>query len=128
MNKKIITSAAIIILIIISTLTYLLYPKFINMKSEYATASIMRRIGEYVAAKKKWPASAKEIQHTEGDDVYVNYDLTLEEIVKNKRVLESAVRPESGVHFTYPHYQKDINNLFVTIQNTLEKELPNVPN
>jgi flagellar basal body-associated protein FliL len=128
MNKKIITIAAIIILIIVFAVAYLLYPKFTNMKSEYATASIMRRIGEYVAAKEKWPTSAEEIKVIQVDDVYVNYDVTLEEIVKDKKILENAVRPESGKHFTYPHYKTDINNLFDIIKQVLTKEPASDPN
>lgn len=86
------------------------------MKAEYETANLIKVVDSYIEKTGTWPKSEKELQYDISGKVYINYSLSTQDILKDPSLLKKSLKPKSEVFYTYPHYQRDLDNLFKTIK------------
>ena len=119
--KRIILATGIILLVLIIAVVVIMYPRFSNMGSEYATADAIHSIEEYVRSNDgQWPASAKELHgaRISSEDVFIDYTVTSSELIADPDRLRKAIRPQSGKFYTYPYYEKKLEFLLRALQET----------
>ena len=114
--KAVLKTALLLAALIIGVLAVALYPKLSNMKSEYATASIIRELEDYVIKNGHWPISPDAFPSPPPQEVFINYRVNLEDLLKNTALLEQSVRPQSAKFYTYPHYKSDLQRLLKVIE------------
>ena len=117
--KRLVSAVALVVVVLIVAVAVILYPKFSNMASEYATANAIHRVEEYVKAHDgQWPASDEELYGApvSGGDVYIDYTVKSSELIADPGRLRKAIRPRSGKFYTYPHYDEKLASLFSALQ------------
>lgn len=90
-----------------------------NLKSEYLTAGITRTTIDFVRKHPdQWPANWKDLNSDLdlGGHVHFNFKLTTQEILKDRRVLDRAIEPRARKWSTYPHHEKNLDELFEAIK------------
>lgn len=119
--KQLIQITALVLGVSIIAIAIVLYPIFSNMKSEYETAEAIHDIAVYVRENQgRWPSSPEQLQnkYPVGGDVEIDYSITVGELIDNPEKLRNAVRPRSGKFYTYPHYNKKIEDLLLNLQSS----------
>ncbi|MCW1925410.1 hypothetical protein OKA05_22810 [Luteolibacter arcticus] len=107
------------VLLVPAVIAALLIPKFRNMKSEYGTVEAIRDLQEFVRRHDgRWPASPADLggKYPVGGKVVIDYAMTSTRLVEDRALLREAVRPRSGKFYTYPHYQKRLDELHDTLR------------
>ena len=102
------------VLLVAAAVAAILVPKFRNMKSEYGTVGAIHDLQEFVRQHDgKWPASSADLggKYPVGGKVAIDYTMTASRLIEDPVLLREAVRPRSGKFYTYPHYQKRLNEL-----------------
>ena len=119
--KRLIKIIIFIVLAVIIVIAVALYPKFNNMKSEYATSQAIRSIEAHIRENQgQWPRSPEELGdlYPPGGEVLIDYSATSSELIADPDKLRDAVRPRSGKFYTYPDYDKLIKRLLLALQET----------
>ncbi len=96
-----------------------------EVKSEYVTASVIRAVRAYVHEHDgQWPTSWSDL--TERDDVtryaVVRFDISSDDILKDRNLIYDAIRPASGDFRTYPRARQDLDRLYETIAKAKAKQ------
>ena len=124
MNKKklLIIISSVTIALMVTVAGIYLYPKFSNMNSEYATASAIQKIRQHIEKTGEWPKSLSDLNLDKSNEmhVYINYDVTTDEILENPLLLKESIRPQSGKFYTYPHYKQGLDTILQTIKDLKE--------
>jgi hypothetical protein len=100
-------------------------PKFRNMKSEYGTAQAIHDLQEFVQRHEgKWPASAADLggKYPTGGEVVIDYTMTSPRLIENRSLLREAVRPRSGMFYTYPSYEEKLDGLHAALREANARE------
>ena len=123
--KRLFQIIALIVVALIIMTAVSLYPKLKNMGSEYATAQAIRDIEAYLRDNQgKWPSSPSQLgnQYPSSGEVVIDYSATSNELVAAPEKLRDAVHPRSGRFYTYPHYDSQLDDLLLTLQETNNSE------
>lgn len=113
--KRIILIIVIVIALVFMWIGYPYFRKIQNMESEYETVSAIEDLKEYLRSNGgKWPARPEDLgsRYTGPIQVHLDFKQTSEFLIEHPEELKQAVRPESGVFYTYPHYDAKIAELF----------------
>lgn len=85
-----------------------------QLKAEYNAAQVIRDVTQYVQAQQgRWPASWNDIPNGAFARQYViiRFDVTPAELLDDPALMQSAIRPISGEYLTYPHAERQLNEL-----------------
>lgn len=118
--KKALRILGILIIVFTIIIVGSLYPKFSNMKSEYATATTIHYIQRYIEENGEWPRSASDLKLDKSNEnlVHINYKITTKKLLENPVLLNESIRPVSGEFYTYPHYERDLVALLQAIKDS----------
>jgi hypothetical protein len=117
--KWLIHISALIIAALVIGIAVEAYPRFSNIKAEYSTAQALRDIETYVRENQgQWPSSPEQLKNKYpiGSEVAIDYSATSDELVTGHDKLRNAVHPRSGKFYTYPHYDRQINDLLLVLR------------
>ena len=104
----------VIAVVVIGDVIGIIGPQLYNMKSEYATAEVIRETDKFVTDHpKQWPHSWSEL----GGEDYSQYtdfrfDLTWDMIVHNRELIYTAIQPKCHQYRTYPHAREHLGQLY----------------
>jgi hypothetical protein len=85
-----------------------------QLKAEYATAGVIRDVTQFVESHKgQWPKSWDDIPDGNSCRHYVRmrFDVKTDDLVADPNLIQSAIAPASGVYHTYPHAERQLNQL-----------------
>lgn len=117
--RRIITIGWVTLLMVGGSIVVLLDPIFANMASEYETAAAIGKVEKFVLANQgQWPSSKGALYPEQGPhpEVLIDYKVTTSELLADPERLRSAIRPQSGKFYTYPHYDEDLKSLLKALQ------------
>ena len=123
-------SVGTVALLLVAWVAIGVYPRLANLGYEYNTASVVRAVEEYVKTHDgEWPRSWADLDESRRrpDYTVVRFDLTADEILENNDLIYDAIRPSTGVYYTYPHARTDLERLLNTIEEAKSKAAATQP-
>jgi hypothetical protein len=108
----------------------LYFPLFIqypNLTHEYATAGVIADVQEFVENHDgQWPESWSDIGSGRdlSEHTVVRFDLTTQDFIDDPALIHEAIRPVTGKYITYPHAQRQLENLLETIKEKSTQVVP----
>jgi hypothetical protein len=105
---------ALVALAIVAIVAKRVYDWDQQLKAEYATAGVIREVTGFVESHNgRWPQSWDDVP--EGNYarryVQIRFDVSIDELVRDPILIHSAIIPVSGVYYTYPHAEEQLNRL-----------------
>jgi hypothetical protein len=85
-----------------------------NSKSEYMTASVIRKVEEFYMKNNQWPKSWSDLGLPNQDE-YVFVDFSLNVSNADRLDVFKAINTKSRRWLTYPYYLKDMESLATLI-------------
>ena len=83
---------------------------------EYEAADVIREITNFVSRNKMWPTSWEDLGTQPRDTVNVNW--TLDVMTCDRYDVMTAVSPETGSFYTYPHAEQQLGDLWQLVLKT----------
>ena len=105
---------ALVALAIIAIVAKRVYDWDRQLKAEYATAGVIRDVARFVKSHQgQWPQSWDDIPEGDYARQYVRmrFDVNIDELVGDPILIQSAIVPVPGVYYTYPHAERQLNQL-----------------
>jgi len=90
--------------------------RFLNMKSEYVTAGVIRNTNAFVEdTGGQWPRSWTDLKM---DDMsaYTRMNFDIDPTTATKEEIMSSIRPQSDMYITYPNAEDDLERLWTELQ------------
>ena len=103
-----------VVLAIVGFLGKQVYDFNTRLKSEYATAQVIRDLAQYVRTHQgNWPRSWEDIPQSNFARPYVKvrFDVDREELVASPSLIQTTIRPMSGKYRVYPHAERQLYEL-----------------
>ena len=130
--KRIPTILGIALLAVVVVAAISLIPRFRNMKAEYRTIEAIDDIQDYLRQNKgKWPSGPELMgnKYPIGSEVVIDYSMTSERLLQNRKLARDAVHPQSNRFYTRPGYPAKLDELIAVIKetNTEQAVPPNGP-
>ena len=112
--KQTLLGLAVVLVILISVVTWALYPQVSNLESEYTTAAVIRDLDAYVASHPgKWPRSWNDLGNgsDRSADTRFRFDLSVETLLRQPDLIYEAATPIRGRYLTYPHARSQLDEV-----------------
>ena len=129
MTRKLIKRVLLMLLLVAFAVTgiisWALYPKISNLKSEYTTARVIRDLEAFVTLHPgEWPKSWRDLG--DGTDrskhTIFRFDLTHEAVMRQPVLIYEAVTPIHKVYHTYPHAKSQLDEVLRIMNRKREPE------
>ncbi len=93
------------------------------LQCEYGTQQVIQMVDEYVRVHGgKWPTFWADLGQEDNSryakHTCINFDLTSEDLLKDHRLIHSAIAPATGEYIFYPHADRNLDTLLETIAKT----------
>lgn len=89
-----------------------------QLKAEYATASVIQSVTKFVELHHgQWPrnwADLPDVDYARGR-VRMNFDVRVEDLEAEPKLIQTTIVPISGVYRTYPHAERKLDELRDTL-------------
>ena len=118
MKRKIIKIVSCIFLLLSIIVGYLFFSFSSQVGSEYGAAGAVGDLRDFIESNKRWPKGPEELYPNGSPEagVYIDYEVTLDEIIADPSKLRQSVGTESGQFSIYPHFDRNVEDLLKFIQ------------
>ncbi len=123
--KQALLGLAVVLVIVISVVTWAFYPQVSNLKSEYTTAAVIRDLDAYVVSHPgEWPRSWKDLGDGTDRSAFTmfRFDLSVDSLRQHPELIYEAATPIRGRYLTYPHAKRELGEVLKKLK--LKVELP----
>jgi hypothetical protein len=89
-----------------------------QLSSEYVTAAVISEVKQFVESHNgQWPQSWDDIPGGDHARQYVRirFDVRAEDLIADSNLIYTAIMPTSGVYYTYPHAERQLDQLFESL-------------
>ena len=116
LKKKFLFACLTVALAFVGLVVLALGSKLLNMNSEYETARVIKSVHLFVKENEgQWPRSWDDLDK-KLDKSYSYINFQLDPKTASKEEVLSAIKPKSGVYYTYPHARRNLVNLYKDLQ------------